>query len=247
MIGKLKLVISDYLYGLNFKEDDFYELRKKGFVKLSPLKDDDINNLVKEIDSLDYDDEVTSHKYPNSGDTRFFFDENNKFHSIKKLGNENISFLSDKLKKSYASHRMSMINVLDASKREGDFGSGEGWHCDSPFSHQLKIFTFLTKVSSENGPLRIIPFTHSSKNKLKIHNYLRKDLSDFRYTEEEIKKLLESDEFSIKEMTCEPGSRFLVDTRIIHAGKPINKEKRIAVTDYYFKNINEKDIFKKSI
>ena len=60
MIGKLKLVISDYLYGLNFKEDDFYELRKKGFVKLSPLKDDDINNLVKEIDSLDYDDEVTS-------------------------------------------------------------------------------------------------------------------------------------------------------------------------------------------
>ena len=48
-------------------------------------------------------------------------------------------------------------------------------------------------------------------------------------------------------MTCEPGSRFLVDTRIIHAGKPINKEKRIAVTDYYFKNINEKDRFKKSI
>ena len=44
---EIKISYFDYLYGLNFKEDDFYELRKKGFVKLSPLKDDDINNLVK--------------------------------------------------------------------------------------------------------------------------------------------------------------------------------------------------------
>jgi ectoine hydroxylase-related dioxygenase (phytanoyl-CoA dioxygenase family) len=44
--------------------------------------------------------------------------------------------------------------------REGNLGSGAGWHRDSPFSHQFKALLYLSDVTEDNGPFEFIEGSH---------------------------------------------------------------------------------------
>ena len=239
MIDYIKLTLSDFLYYRTINNNLMDELSVNGFIELPSLSKDFCSSIISEIDFLEHYDNLKTQSFQSSGDTRHWIPKSYiNTPNIIKLASQNHKLLPKRLRNYYAKDRLSMVNVLNQEMKKGSTGSGEGWHCDSPFSHQIKIFTFLKDVNTDNGPLRLIPKSHQKKNKYSIHKKLKKNMSSMRYDDSEI-KVIEDMGFKVKELLVPKGSRFLVDTRIIHAGKAIKKDKRYAITDYYFKSNKE--------
>jgi hypothetical protein len=119
--------------------------------------------------------------------------------------------------------------------REGNVGSGGGWHRDSPFTPQFKFIAYLSNVGEENGPFEYVPRTHSS-----IHKFKSKfSLGKMRFSAEEVKGQWE--ETSI--VVADEGSILIADTKGLHRGRPIRKGKRYACTVYFFENKRGYDNF----
>jgi hypothetical protein len=119
--------------------------------------------------------------------------------------------------------------------RDGNIGSGGGWHRDSPFTPQFKFIAYLSDVDCKNGPFEYIPQTHTSLDKFKS----KFKLSKMRYTEEEVKEQWNE---SIL-VTGEEGSILIVDTRGLHRGSPIQRGERYACTVYFFEKKKNYDSF----
>ncbi|MDB4016221.1 hypothetical protein N9483_07685 [Flavobacteriaceae bacterium] len=124
-----------------------------------------------------------------------------------------------------------MLNKITAG--EGNLGSGEGWHRDSPISPQYKAILYLTDVSDSNGPFQYMSKTNSFENIIKIAKILKSKISDYRYSNNNIDKLLDNG-FDIKTFKAKKGTLILADTRGIHRGKIIEKNYRVALTRYNF-------------
>jgi hypothetical protein len=112
--------------------------------------------------------------------------------------------------------------------REGNVGSGGGWHRDSPFTPQFKFLTYLSDVGEENGPFEYIPRTHTSIDKLKS----KFGLGKMRFSAEEVKEQWEDTTIVV----ADEGSILIADTKGLHRGKPIQKGKRYSCTVYFFEN-----------
>lgn len=123
--------------------------------------------------------------------------------------------------------------------KEGNEGSGGGWHRDSPFTPQFKFIVYLSNVSERNGPFEYILKTHTSISKLKAKFNLKK----MRFTDDEISKQGKN----IKTMVGDEGSILIADTKGLHRGKPIETGKRYACTVYFFENKSSYNNFSKML
>lgn len=121
--------------------------------------------------------------------------------------------------------------------KEGNKGSGTGWHRDSPFSHQFKTILYLSDVTDNNGPFQYLPQSHKFNNLLKISDYLQKPLNDDRFTDTEIDSLVKQGVIDEPITFCaNQGTLILVDTRGLHRGKPLLSHSRYALTSYNYSN-----------
>jgi hypothetical protein len=121
---------------------------------------------------------------------------------------------------------------LDA--KDGNVGSGGGWHRDSPTTHQFKAVCYLNDVNTHNGPFQYIKSSH---HKLKvIAFYFRKLLKagSYRFSDEEISDYIKATDQNVIEVTGSEGSLAFVDTKAIHRGKPIEKGSRYVLFCYFW-------------
>lgn len=125
----------------------------------------------------------------------------------------------------------------------GNLGSGEGWHRDSSF-RQFKSIVYLNDVNENNGPFELIEQSHKLSNILKDSKQAKLNLMESRFDEDMINKIAEDNKDRFRIVTGKAGSLLLVDTSIIHRGRPVKEGKRYALTNYFFtrKEINQKTV-----
>lgn len=120
--------------------------------------------------------------------------------------------------------------------KENNAGSGGGWHRDFVKRKQTKSLLYLCNVTDQTGPFQFIKTTHQFRNIVKYQREFGFKYNQFRFTDEEIQRVVEKYPELLFTATGGPGTLILVDTRGIHRGKPIEAGVRYALTNYYWFN-----------
>jgi hypothetical protein len=119
------------------------------------------------------------------------------------------------------------------SFRQGNLGSGEGWHRDS-FFNQFKAIVYLSEVSQANGPFEYITRSHLVREKFADHNRYGVPLKSARIGDDAVQRLIAEEPDRHRVFTAAMGTLLLVDTTGIHRGMPLTGGERFALTNYYF-------------
>ncbi|MHA7099867.1 phytanoyl-CoA dioxygenase family protein [Roseivirga pacifica] len=127
----------------------------------------------------------------------------------------------------------SFIMANRVTPKPGNLGSGGGWHRDSINRRQLKFIVYLSDVGSVNGNFQYMPKSHRVWDKLGQNRSLKKGLSEYRYSQEDIDTLVKNGN-RVDELTGSQGTLIVADTSGIHRGKPIVEGVRYAMTNYMF-------------
>ncbi len=146
-------------------------------------------------------------------------------HSLLKKLRANYYGVDDKFLDGFA-----MANRITAM--QGNLGSGGGWHRDIVNEKQLKTIMYLTDVEEEHGPFQYVLRTHKKDSVLKSimdHNF---DFNHNRFTEEQVEKVLNYNEYESRIFTAKAGTLIVVDTSGVHRGMPIQSGVRYALTNY---------------
>ena len=128
----------------------------------------------------------------------------------------------------------SMLLAAKLVYKDGNQGSGGGWHRDSPFQHQFKAICYLNDVEESNGPFEFILGSHTKMRVLKdsICRYWRP--GQYRFSDAEISRYLECVDVNKISVCGAEGSLVLADTKGIHRGRPIEKGIRYVLFCYYW-------------
>lgn len=116
---------------------------------------------------------------------------------------------------------------------EGNTGSGDGWHRDSPHRSQFKAILYLSDVEFGNGPFEYLEGTHRPSQSLRL---LRDGLTrpnQYRFAEVEVERMLSAG-VPRRTLAASAGTLIFVDTKGIHRGRPIDRGSRYALTQYCF-------------
>ena len=119
--------------------------------------------------------------------------------------------------------------------REGNPGSGGGWHRDRPDRRQTKAILYLSDVDDRLGPFQYVAGSHRPLTI--IRDALREDLAfdQSRFDDEQLTALVASRPDRLRTVTASAGTLVLVDTRVIHRGMPMTGQGvRYALTNYYW-------------
>lgn len=208
------------------------ELKDKGYCVVENYLDpEQCKRMCTEIDQVigKYPDAVWSGHL--NADQRVFGIEH---------ANENFyKFYSDstltQVGEAYFNGQLSNLQTL-AGKilyKEGNKGSGEGWHRDGN-NFQYKTIVYLSDVSSNNGPFQIVEKSNNFFQILSDMVFLKRDIENTRFTAEEIDRLIASAPERLKTFTAKAGTLLFVDTSLIHRGAPIKEDKRYALTNYFY-------------
>ena len=103
--------------------------------------------------------------------------------------------------------------------KEGNKGSGGGFHRDSAFSRQIKVIWYLNDVSAFNGPFCV---------ELGTNNYSFKSIKDPSFGETRFNW-----SSNYKEVCSKAGTELICDTRALHGGKPHKKWIKIRFDTLY--------------
>lgn len=116
--------------------------------------------------------------------------------------------------------------------REGNRGSGEGWHRDS-FFNQFKAIIYLTDVTLDNGPFEYITRSHRVRQKFSDSDKYGISLKTTRIEDANVRGLIAAEPDRHRILTASKGTLVLVDTTGIHRGMPLIGGERYALTNYY--------------
>lgn len=147
------------------------------------------------------------------------------------------SFLDDQLieevRRAYTGRRWAEKFVLAARMRfkEGNKGSGGGWHLDSPHTLQFKAILYLTDCGPENGPFQLIPGSHDRGFLLRLLASGIRRPGQYRFTDSEVEPIIARMK-PAKTFVGDRGSLILVDVTALHRGVPIQSGERYALTLY---------------
>ena len=218
---------NDYDYHLTRLREDGYSVIPNFYTK------DKCNEIKKEIDSLCEQlkgtERLTVDKY--GSDHRIF--------GAERLSKNINEFYQDKLLldigENYFGGKMLNSNTL-ATKllaKEGNIGSGGGWHRDG-HHFQFKAIVYLSDVEITNGPFQIIRGSHWHKQALEDMYLMGIESQTTRYTDEQIQKVIQSRPDDYKVMTAKAGTLLLVDTSTLHTGMKIDRDSRYTLFNYYY-------------
>ena len=125
-------------------------------------------------------------------------------------------------------HALLMVNRV--LPKDGNLGSGGGWHRDTWFN-QNKVFVFFTDVDEANGPFEYVP--GSGTLSAKLWDLVRHGRS-LRIPDERVAKRPK------RLLTIKEGQGTYFDTTLVHRGSPIREGGRYAATLYAFNTKGEK-------
>lgn len=129
-----------------------------------------------------------------------------------------------------------MLLAARINYKENNVGSGGGWHRDSPVTHQFKAICYLNDVEDSNGPFQYIERSHKKFNAIKSCLTKIFKPGQYRYSEEEVNRYLESTDSKVLSVTGEAGTVAFADTKGIHRGKPLEQGVRYVLFCYFWHN-----------
>ena len=189
-------------------------------------------SLIQEIDELFKDFEEQLWVDNNESDSRLFAaDRVSKsmadFRNDLHLVNVRNAYFNAQLENEYT---FTLANRVIC--KDGNLGSGGGWHRDLIYGKIFKSILYLSDVDEDNGPFQYIDHTHKDPDKLRLVRKVGFGALQNRVSEEEVSRVSELG-YNVKSITGKAGSLIIVDTSGIHRGKPIEKGTRYALTNYY--------------
>ena len=254
IIDRSKYEIGKYLrkekYTINSDiEDTVAQIKKQGFALVPDLYNhQECCDLRHEVDRII--EARAEHKTlwidPHGADKRCFAAEDDS-ELIK-------SFYSNKYLESVADNvfkaKMSCSNTLAAriEYKEGNVGSGLGWHRDG--NHfQFKALVYLSDVEAKDGPFQLLVGSHKAKSILDNININTHDGVSCRFEGQEVKKLISTKTNAIKTFTAKAGTVVFFDASCIHSGGVLTDGGlRYALTNYYYPSYEDiasrKSVFK---
>tara|TARA_S200000501_G_C20775350_1_gene722428 strand:+ start:380 stop:1060 length:681 start_codon:yes stop_codon:yes gene_type:complete len=120
--------------------------------------------------------------------------------------------------------KYSFIMANKVVYKNGNLGSGGGWHRDTFFQKQLKFIVYLSDVNEKNGAFEYIPKSHFKSSKV-VDLFTRLSQKNIRrYADKNYKKAIK--------LTGKKGDLIIVDTSGVHRGSPIENGTRYALTNY---------------
>ncbi len=144
----------------------------------------------------------------------------------------NESFL--KIAKAYLEREITLRFCMANRTRfvEKNSGSGGGWHRDMNYKKGFKALVYLVDVTEENGCFQYLPKSSSA-----LHHLLKTPIADkYQFSQEDVMAMVSQDATKIMNLTAKAGTVVLFDTNGVHRGKPIEKDSRYALTNYYHDN-----------
>lgn len=164
-----------------------------------------------------------------------------RIYGIDKLSNEfELSEITNEAdewaRKFYRTNNITHFQMLGHIKyKEGNLGSGSGWHRDSPYKHQFKFILYLNDVTEDNGPFQYIKGSHTEEVICRYSKILGESYGKYRFTTEEVDKILnEMPESKISTACGGAGTLLIADVKGLHRGKPLDNGERWATTRYYY-------------
>lgn len=127
-----------------------------------------------------------------------------------------------------------MLLAARIDAKEGNLGSGGGWHRDSPITHQFKAVCYLSDVTEKNGPFQYIKASHKKIHVLRSYFSGVFKPGQYRFTEHEIDSYLGKTGQTITDFTAKEGTIAFADTKGIHRGKPIEEGSRYVLFCYFW-------------
>jgi ectoine hydroxylase-related dioxygenase (phytanoyl-CoA dioxygenase family) len=226
----MKYLISEVLHYIRSKNHniDFYDsFNKDGyFVIENFLPEEDLLHNINLINKV-INKEQHSWNDDMKSDYRIFGFEN----FSKKIHNELSAF--DKLFDRHIGGSNKLVSTLMANRVEfknGNKGSGGGWHRDSLNRRQLKLMVYLNDVQSNNGPFTYLKGSHKLTCKLNT-NILK---SSTRFSQSKVSSLIKNG-YQEVELTAKKGTLIIFDSSGIHKGKVIENGTRYAITKYMYR------------
>lgn len=125
--------------------------------------------------------------------------------------------------------KFTMASKLTA--KQGNLGSGQGWHRDSAFVYQFKAILYLNDVGKNQGPFQYCEKSGGAFSMLNLEHQFGFSLDKNRFSANDIQQIKQN---KIRELCAEQGTLLIVNTRGIHRGKPILSGERYALTNYYW-------------
>jgi hypothetical protein len=221
-----------YLDLTKFESSVLQELKKYGIVILPDFfNKNDCLTLINEIEkSLKNYPQFINHGH--KADQRIYGCENlsklikDKFTDIalfKKIGTHFNQSLS----------RTAFTLAAKMEYKGENLGSGEGWHRDA-FFKQFKTIVYLTDTGNDNGPFQYIKKSQKLFSILKDIRTAKLKYMQYRFSQEQIDKILKISPERLATVTGRAGTLLIIDTSIIHRGKPIENGSRYALTNYFY-------------
>lgn len=141
--------------------------------------------------------------------------------------------LIEEVRRAYTGRRQAEKFVLAARMdfKDGNAGSGGGWHLDSPHSLQFKAIMYLSDCSPENGPFQLIPGSHDRGLLLSLLAKGKRKPGQYRFTDAEIAGM-DGVVREPKTFIGAKGTVILADVTALHRGTPIRAGSRYALTLY---------------
>jgi hypothetical protein len=215
---------------LNEKERELLEkIKEKGYVVLENYFDSEY--CQKCIEDFEWMLENKKEFVQKSQDHRVYGAEELS-ENIKKFSNLE---LFDKLANAYMGvptcNGFSLAAKLETPDQE--FGSGGTWHRDSYF-RQFKSIMYLNDVDETNGPFQVIIDSHKTEQKAIDKKLAGLKELDSSFNQQQMDKILKHNPERLHTLTGKAGTVILVDTSILHRGKPLESGIRYSLFNYFF-------------
>lgn len=219
----------------------------------SRAKNNNVNAMLKETGIVKIDGFYTKEEckklrdkidhYIESENTNLWIDESGADHRVYFIneidGEFNKFYKHPRIREALlnytgCSNPSGMLLAARIDAKEGNLGSGGGWHRDSPIRHQFKAICYLSDVDTNHGPFQYVKGSHHKIDILKAYLSGIFSAGQFRFTEQEVDDYLNKTSKEITEFTAKEGTVAFSDTKGIHRGKPIKKESRYVLFCYFW-------------
>ena len=116
---------------------------------------------------------------------------------------------------------------------QNNLGSGGGWHRDD-VEFQFKAILYLVDVNENNGAFQLIKYSNKLKFIIRDCYKYKMKINETRLSEKKINEIINAEPERLKTITGNAGTLVLVDTSLIHRGRPLASGLRYALTNYYY-------------
>jgi len=217
----------------DYDNTNIKEMIKQG-VSVIPnfLTEDECSKYIQIIDDLVNDDKANIWCDNTESDQRIYF--------VNQINTDMSTFYNNEEIRTYLKNYLGIskpAGMLLASKvsfKEGNKGSGDGWHRDSPIRHQFKAICYLNNVTENNGCFQYIKGSHRKVNIFKAYFSKLFQFGQYRFSDKEIDAFCSSQKLNISSVKGDAGDLVLADTKGIHRGKPLNKGCRYVLFCYFW-------------